>query len=345
MIKRLFQSKSIYTPSPAVMVLSYLVLGVWAAVILFPLYWVVVTSLKLPVQINSGPFYLPGIDFEPSLHAWAYILSGQLKGQLQAFFNTVVVSFTSSVLALILGAAAAYALVRFQYQPRVGAIFTGLGCLALIIIAIGFGAPWQMAVVAGVAIFFILLQTIGKRFKRALRNNDIAFWLISQRMLPPVVSIVPIYIMFQQVKLLDTRTGLIIVYITANLPFVIWILRDYFRTIPLELEESAALDGASRFRIFWSIVLPLSVSGLVGAFILVLVGTWNEYLVAVYLTNQNAQTFPLAVVGLAVSPTTFGPQWWYISVLVLIMITPVIVVAIALERFITRGLLSGAMKG
>jgi multiple sugar transport system permease protein len=87
------------------------------------------------------------------------------------------------------------------------------------------------------------------------------------------------------------------------------------------------------------------VSGLVGTFILVLVGTWNEYLMAVYLTTQNAQTFPLAVVGLAVSPTTFGPQWWYISVLVLIMITPVIVVAIALERFITRGLLSGAMKG
>jgi multiple sugar transport system permease protein len=214
----------------------------------------------------------------------------------------------------------------------------------LVIIAVGLGVPWQLAVVAAVAIFFILLQTIGKRFKRALSNNDIAFWLISQRMLPPVVSIIPIYIMFQQINLLDTRTGLIIVYITANLPFVIWILRDYFRTIPLELEESAAIDGAYRFRIFRSIVLPLSVSGLVGAFILVLVGTWNEYLVAVFLTTQKAQTFPLAVVGVAVGPN-LGPQWWYISVLVLIMITPVIVVAIALERYITHGLLSGALKG
>jgi multiple sugar transport system permease protein len=344
MIKRLFHSKSIDTPSPAGMVLAYLILGIWAVVILFPLYWVAVTSLKLPVQVNSGPFYLPGIDYKPSIHAWAFILSGQLQGQLQAFFNTVVVGFTSSVLALTLGAAAAYALVRFQYQPRVGAIFTGLGCLALAITAVSLGAPWPTAVVAGVAIFFILLQTIGKRFQRALSNHDIAFWLISQRMLPPVVSIIPIYIMFQQVNLLDTRTGLVIVYITANLPFVIWILRDYFRTIPLELEESAAIDGASYFRIFWSIVLPLSVSGLVGAFILVLVGTWNEYLVALFLTTQHAQTFPLAVAGLAVSPT-LGTQWWYLSVLVLIMITPVIVVAVALERYITRGLLSGAMKG
>jgi multiple sugar transport system permease protein len=344
MIKRLFHSKSIFSPSPAGLVLSYLFLGSWAAVILFPLYWVVVTSLKLPVQVNSGPVYAPGIDFKPSLHAWQYILSGQLEDQLQALFNTVVVGLTSSVLALVLGAAAAYALVRFQYRPRVGAILTGLGCLALVITAVSLGLPWPIAVVAGVAILFILLQTIGKRFKRALGNNDIAFWLISQRMLPPVVTIIPIYIMFQQINLLDTRTGLIIVYITSNLPLVIWIMRDYFQTIPLELEESAAIDGASRFRIFWSIVLPLAVSGLVGTFILVLVGTWNEYLVALFLTIQHAQTFPLAVAGLAVSPTR-GPQWWYLSVLVLIMITPVIVVAIALERYITRGLLSGAMKG
>ena len=259
MIKRLFQSKSIYTPSPAGIFLSYLILGSWAVVILFPLYWVVITSLKLPVQVNSGPVYLPCFDFEPSLHAWTYILSGQLEGQLQAFSNTVIVGFTSSILALILGAAAAYALVRFQYQPRVGAILTGLGCLSLVILAVSWGVPWPMAIIAGLAILLILLQTIGKRFKRALSNNDLAFWLISQRMLPPVVSIIPIYIMFQQINLLDTRTGLIIVYVTANLPFVIWILRDYFRTIPLELEESAAIDGASRFRIFWSIVLPLSV--------------------------------------------------------------------------------------
>jgi multiple sugar transport system permease protein len=343
-IKRLFHSKSIDTPSAAGMVVSYLVLSIWAAVILFPLYWVVVTSLKLPVQVSSGPVYLPGIDFEPSTHAWAYILSGQLEGQLQAFINTLVVSFTSSALALILGAAAGYALVRFRYQPRVGAIFTGLGCLALVITAVSLGAPWHMAVAAGVAILVILLQTIGKRFKRGLSNEDIAFWLISQRMLPPVVSIIPIYIMFQQINLLDTRSGLIIVYVTGSLPFVIWIMRDYFQTIPLELEESAAIDGASRFRIFWSIVLPLSVSGLIGAFILVLVGTWNEYLVALFLTTHHAQTFPLAVAGLVTSPTR-GPQWWYLSVLVLIMITPVIVVAVALERFITRGLLSGAMKG
>ena len=119
-------------------------------------------------------------------------------------------------------------------------------------------------------------------------------------------------------------------------------MRDYFLTIPLELEEMASIDGASRYRTFISIVLPLSVPGLVATFLFILVFAWNEYLLALFLSGADAQTLPLTI---AAQNATRGPQWWYMSVLILIMILPVIVIAIFLERYIARGLLVGAVKG
>src|SRR5581483_900374 len=180
------------------------------------------------------------------------------------------------------------------------------------------------------------------RFHRSLGNNDIAFWMVSQRVLPPVAVVIPIYIMFQQLKLLDTWPALIITYVAANLPIVVWLMRDYFLTIPIELEECAAIYGASRYRTFWSIVLPLSVPAFVATFLFVLVFAWNEYLFALFLTNPNAQTLPVSI---AAQNATRGPQWWYMSVLVLIMILPVIIMAILLERYMAKGLLVGAVKG
>jgi multiple sugar transport system permease protein len=324
------------------MAFSYLLLGIWTFVVLFPLYWIFTTSLKLPIQVNDGPFYLPGIDFQPSLHAWRYIFVDLRNDTLRPFVNTIVVALVSTVFALLLGTAASYALVRFVYRPRLGVIFLFIGGVALIAVAVSSDIPWQMAVLVGSALFILLFQTIGRRFKRSLGNEDIAFWMISQRMLPPVVVVIPIYVLFQKLGLLDTWTALIATYTATNLPIVVWLMRDYFLSIPIELEECAAIDGASRYRIFWSIVLPLSMPGLVATFLFVLVLAWNEYLLALFLTSANAQTLPLTV---AAQNATRGPQWWYMSVLILIMIIPVIALAIVLERYIARGLLIGAIKG
>ena len=217
-----------------------------------------------------------------------------------------------------------------------------IGCVVLSIVAVTLGVAWQVAIPIAIVLFFILWQTVARRFKRSLANHDIAFWMISQRMLPPVAVVIPIYILFQRLGMLDTWQALIIAYVGANLPIVIWLMRDYFQSVPIELEECAAIDGASRYRTFWSIVLPLSLPGLVATFLFVLVFTWNEYLLALFLTSANAQTMPLTV---AAQNATRGPQWWYMSVLILIMIAPVIAIAIALERYIARGLLIGAVKG
>jgi multiple sugar transport system permease protein len=341
-MKGLFKRRSLFAPSPASMIVSYLLLGMWAFVVLFPLYWLVVTSLKLPLHVNQGPVYLPWVDFEPSLHAWRYILIDVGQDTFRPYLNTVVVALASSVLTLLLGATASYGLVRFTYRPRVGAILLFVVLLILAILATTRGVPWPLAAVSGAVTFLLLLQTIGRRFQRSLGNNDIAMWLISNRVLPPVTVVLPIYILFQNIGLLDTRTALIATYTAVNLPIAVWLMRDFFSTLPVELEESAAIDGASRYRIFWQVVLPLATPGIVATFLLVLVFTWNEYLLALFLAGANAQTMPLLV---AAQNATRGPQWWYMSVLILIMIIPVILMAIALERYISRGLLIGAVKG
>ncbi len=340
---RLFRRKNINDPSLLAKILSYSLLAFWTFVVLFPLYWLAITSVKLPVDVNTGPYYLPFVDFQPSLHAWHYVLLGDLQNDtIRPYINTVIVALTSATLALILGASAAYALTRFRYNPKLGTILLFLGALILDVVLIMLGVNWMVALAVSLAVFLILLQGLGKRFKRSLGNNDIAFWLISQRMLPPVAVVIPIYILFQRLHLLDTRTALIVTYLAVNLPIVVWLMRDYFQSIPIDLEETAAIDGASRYRIFMSIVLPLSIPGLVATYLFVLVFAWNEYLLALFLSGANAQTLPLTI---AAQNATRGPQWWYMSVLILIMIAPVILIAIFLERYIAKGLLVGAVKG
>ena len=321
---------------------AYLVLGSWALVVLFPLYWLVITSFKTPLQVNAGPVYLPFVDFQPTVDAWHYIFVDLRSDTLRPYLNTVVVALGSSTLALLLGSAAAYALIRFPYQPRVGVIALFAGCVLLAAVAVGLGVPPAIAIVVAAGCFAILAGTIGRRFRRAVSNRDIAFWMISQRILPPVAVVIPIYVLFQRVGLLDTRTALVITYAATNLPIVVWLMRDYFNTLPWELEEAAVVDGASAFRVFRSITLPLSTPGLVATFLIVLVFAWNEYLLALFLSSADAQTMPLTV---AAQNATRGPQWWYMSVLIQIMILPVIALAIALERVISRGLLVGAVKG
>ena len=338
----MFKSKGLNRPSVAGAVLSYAVLLFWAFVVLFPLYWLVVTSFKLPFQVNEGPFYIPFADYQPSGHAWRYVFVDVFSDMVRPYVNTVVVALASSVLALVFGGTAAYGLTRFRYQPRLALVFLFIGLVALIMVGSGFGLPLLLLLAVAVAIFFLALKPLSRRFPASASNNDIAFWLISQRILPPVAVVIPIYIMFQQVGLLDTRAALIITYMAVNLPIVVWLMRDYFVSIPLELEESARVDGASPYRVFWSIVLPLATPGLVATFLFVLVFAWNEYLLSLFLSKADAQTMPLLV---AAQNATRGPQWWYMSVYILIMIIPVIVLAIVLERYISRGLLVGAVKG
>jgi len=341
-VRNPFGRRSATDLSPPAKLGAFIVLLVWAFIVLFPIYWLIVTSFKTPYQVDKGPFYVPFVDFQPTLDAWRYILVELGNDTLRPYTNTVIVGLSSSVIALVLGSFAAYALVRFTYRARLGIIGLGIGAGAFALVAVILGAPPLLAIASAVAIFAILAQAVGRRFTRAMGNSDIAFWLISQRILPPIAIAVPLYVLYQQVGLLDNIAALIITYVAANLPIVVWLMRDYFASLPRELEESAAVDGASIYRIVRSIVLPISVPGLVATFLIVLIFAWNEFLIALVLTSAEAQTMPLQV---AAQNATRGPQWWAMSVLILIMIAPVVIMAILLERYITRGILVGALKG
>lgn len=345
MIRKFFDRSSPFAPSPFWIVVSYLILGAWTFVVLFPLYWLSITAFKLPIDVNEGPKYIPWVDFQPSLHAWRELLFDPTAGNFvtRPYFNTVVVGINSSVLAIVIGALASYALMRFQYRPKVGLIVMFLIHAILAAVAItAFGVAWQIILPITLLIYLLLAQTLGRRFKHTVGNDDIAFWLISNRILPPVAVILPIFILFQQFGLLNTHAALIIAYTAANLPIAVWFLRDYFAGIPIEIEESAFIDGASRYQVFFLIVLPLAVPGLIATFLIVLIFAWNEYILALFLSGADTQTMPMLVVS---QNATRGPQWWNISALVLMMIAPIILMALILERYIARGILVGAVKG
>jgi multiple sugar transport system permease protein len=149
-------------------------------------------------------------------------------------------------------------------------------------------------------------------------------------------------IAYADLGLIDTYAGLIIAYTMFNIPFAVWIMRDFFNGLPTDLEDSARVDGANRWTAFVRIVLPLSAPGLVTVAILSFIFSWNEYLYSLMLTNVDAVTLPPFI---AAQNTQRGVEWWYISALALTAVVPVILVGLLLERFITRGLVAGALKG
>lgn len=339
--QRLFEPRSIDEPALVPKIATYVALILWTVVVLFPLFWVVVTSFKVELAVDSGPYYLPFVDFQPTLDAWRFMLID--NNTLGPYLNSIVVALASALLAVLIGSLAAYALVRIRFQVKLAAVACFILLLAAVVVAVAtFGVPWFIAVVAAVILFLLFLGTVGRRFRMALGNNDIEFWIISNRIMLLIVAVLPIYVMFQQLRLLDTQVALISTYTAVNLPIVVWLTRDFFAGIPLDLEESAEIDGASKFRVFFTIALPLVRSGLAATFMLVLILAWNEYLLALFLSNAVAQTMPVLV---SAQNTTRGPQWWYMSVLIVVMIAPVILVASFLQKHIARGLLIGAVKG
>jgi multiple sugar transport system permease protein len=174
------------------------------------------------------------------------------------------------------------------------------------------------------------------------RNDNIAFWIISQRFLPPAVLVIPFILFFNFFGLIDSLLGLIIAYTAFNLPFAVWIMRDFFNSLPIDLEESARVDGATRWQTFRRIVIPLSTPGLVTVALFSFIFAWNEFLFGLMLTNFDAVTLP---VYLSSMKSTKGIDWWTMSALILIMVAPVVLIGLFLQRFIVRGLSAGALKG
>ncbi|MEN3187041.1 MAG: carbohydrate ABC transporter permease [Atribacterota bacterium] len=209
------------------------------------------------------------------------------------------------------------------------------------------GLKNSFAISAFAALFSLLLGAFAAyalaRFKfTRWSNRNIMVFFLSQRMLPPVVLVIPFLIMMKTLGLTDTQIGLILINTAITMPFTVLILRDIFASIPRELEEAALVDGGSHLRILFQIVFPLASSGLVAAGILAFALTWNEYMFALTLARKSAVTIPLQILG---TDSTQGIQYWDTSVRGLIAILPPAIVTLFVQRYIIKGLTLGAVKG
>jgi multiple sugar transport system permease protein len=174
-------------------------------------------------------------------------------------------------------------------------------------------------------------------------SQNIGNWILSTRMLPPIVTIVPLFLMLREAQLLNSLLGLAIVYTAFNLPFVVWMMRGFFDEVPREIEEAAMLDGETRVGALLRIVLPLVKPGLAATAVFCLVVAWNEFLFALILTQtETAMTLP---VGIASRVTQYEIQWGAMSAAGVVAMLPVLVFASAAQRYLVRGLSLGAVKG
>lgn len=198
----------------------------------------------------------------------------------------------------------------------------------------------------GATILVLILSTPAAyalaRFRFLIPSRDISIWFLSQRVLPPAVVLVPFFVVMVNLRLIDTRLALILVYTTFNLPFGVLIMRDIFRDISQDIEDAARMDGATEWQVFYRIALPLSINGIITTSIIVFAFSWNEALFATTLTSQNASTLPVYILS---SRSTRGVNFNIAAVNTLLAITPPVIMSLFVQRYLARGLTFGAVKG
>lgn len=252
---------------------------------LFPLYWMLVTALKKPVDVAAIP---PLWVFTPT---WTNFLSVWHNQAIWGYFsNSSIVAVGSTLLSLAFGIPVAYVLARHRFRGR----------------------------------------------------DDFDFWVLSTRMAPPVATLIPFFVLYKNLGLLDTHLGLIIVHVGMNLAIVIWVLKSFFAELPESLEEAAFVDGAAHWTAFTRVILPLSWPGIVSTGILAFIFSWNEYLFALALTNYRAKTVPLGIQSSFIGYQEI--RWGELAASSIFMLIPVLIVVLLFQRQLIRGLTFGAVK-
>jgi sorbitol/mannitol transport system permease protein len=174
------------------------------------------------------------------------------------------------------------------------------------------------------------------------QGNNLFFWFVSTILLPPVCVMIPLFIIFKSLNILDTRYGLIVVYTAVNIPIVIWMMRSFFKDIPYELVEASKIDGASDFVSFFKIILPLSQSGLSATILLLIIFIWNEFFFALNLTYTKSATLPIYI---STFMTQEGLFWAKMCSISTVAIIPPMILGWINQKQLVRGLTMGAIKG
>jgi len=262
----------------------YLVCILLAIITLFPIYWMVIISLRSKLEIFAGPKL-----YQTSIFADNYYrpLFKDIYGKF--LINSLIISTGNTGLVLLLAMFAAYTFSRF----------------------------------------------------RIFGSGTLFFWTITNRMAPPAAFILPFFLMFTKIRLIDTHIGLILLYCIFNLPFAIWLLKGMIDVIPKELDEVAAIDGCSILGTIWHVILPVAKPGLAVTAMMIWIFSWNEYLFASILTSMKARTI---TTGLAEFVTVIGTNWGEMAAVAVGSLLPAIIFLGYIQKYIITGLTFGAVK-
>lgn len=264
--------------------LAHVVVICLILIMMFPFLWLLHMSIKPDKDIFAFP---PKLYFRPTASHYLSLWQTDFR---RSFVNSALASVSSTILSLIIGVPAAYALSRASFKSE----------------------------------------------------GKIALWILASRMAPPIAFTIPFFLIYRHLELLDTITGLVIIYLTFNLSLVIWMMRTFFDGTPRSLEEAAWIDGASVWDGFLRIVLPISAPGLAATAIFCFLFSWNDFFFALILTRTHAMTAPVAVVNFM---NYEGWEWGKIAAGGTMVMLPVIIFSLILRNYFVRGLTAGAIKG
>jgi len=251
----------------------------------FPIFWMFTSALKTDAISSTYP---PIFIFEPSFVNFAKLFTE--LGALNALKNSLFIVSLATLLAMISGTMAAYALARFDIKGK----------------------------------------------------NGLALEILSIRMLPPIVSVIPLFIIARFLGVFDTPWLLSAVYALTGLPFVVWIMRVFIQDIPQSVEEAAMIDGCGRIEAFWRVTLPMLLPGLAATMVIIFMFAWNEFLLASVLTSSEAKTLPVIAAN-AIKPKAIA--FGLACAAGVLMSFPVIVLVLMMQRYLVQGLTLGAVKG
>ena len=252
---------------------------------LIPIYWIILTSLKSSSDISAQ---IPQFFFRITFENYQKLVESQYFSQLK---NSIIIGFTSTILAVVIGTLSAYAFSRFKVSGE----------------------------------------------------DDLLFFILSTRMLPPIVIVIPVYLMYTVLRLRDTHFGLILLYTTFNLSFAVWLMKGFIDEIPTEYEDAALVDGYTRFQAFRMIVLPQAATGLAATAVFCLITAWNEFAFALVLTEVggNTITAPPSIVS-ATGKT--GYDWGKVAAGTFIFLVPIAIFTFLVRKHLLRGVTFGAIK-
>jgi multiple sugar transport system permease protein len=297
----------------ALIVIAMAVIG------LVPIFAMGVTAFKSRADVVSVP---PKIFFDPTLEGFIFLFTerAQLpRARLDEYLQRQDLSWAERLMAErgqeIIGPS------QYVFRLRNSVIIAGLSTIASVVL--GLFAAYA----------FSRFNIPGK--------NDLLFFILSTRMLPPVVVTIPLFLMYRQLSLHDTHFGMILLYTVFNLSFSVWLLKGFIDEIPREYEEAALIDGYSRFQAFYKVVLPQAVTGIAATTVFCLIFAWNEYAFALMLTSEQARTAPPSIASML---GRGGIEWAAIAAGSLGFLIPVVIVTFVLRKYLLRGVTFGAVR-